>query len=320
MKYTAVIRTLGTAGNKYQRLLDSLKSQTIPPEAILVYLAKEYPIPKETIGIEQYILVDKGMLSQRALQYEEVSTEYILFLDDDLEFPPDTVSNMFNLLEKYHADVIAPDVFRNSGRPLLTEALMTLSGRMRPRYGDSCWGYKVMTTAGYSYNKKPQKDVYISQSNSGACFLCKKNDFLRINLRDELWVDDMPYPLGEDQVMYYKMYCLGFKQLTWYSHHLVHLDGGGNMTSEKERMRLYGDIYFKVVFWHRFLYMPEKSCLKRILLLISICYYILFTLLISVLKLRVKVFKAKWRALKDAIIFIKSSSYRSLPIIYKVNE
>ena len=66
LRYTAVIRTLGTAGEKYQVLLDSLAAQTIKPEAILVYIAEGYPLPKETIGIEQYIYVKKGMVAQRA--------------------------------------------------------------------------------------------------------------------------------------------------------------------------------------------------------------------------------------------------------------
>ena len=77
MEYTAVIRTLGTAGEKYQQLLNSLMWQTIPPKKIIVYIAKGHPIPIETIGCEEYIYVKKGMVAQRALQYNEVSTEYI---------------------------------------------------------------------------------------------------------------------------------------------------------------------------------------------------------------------------------------------------
>ena len=53
MEYTAVIRTLGKAGEKYQTLLDSLVSQTIPPKAIIVYIAEGYPVPAETVGIER---------------------------------------------------------------------------------------------------------------------------------------------------------------------------------------------------------------------------------------------------------------------------
>ena len=53
MKYTAVIRTLGTAGEKYQQLLDSLDRQTIKPSEIIVYIAEGYALPKETIGKER---------------------------------------------------------------------------------------------------------------------------------------------------------------------------------------------------------------------------------------------------------------------------
>lgn len=88
MEYTAVIRTLGKAGEKYQCLLDSLVNQTIKPSRILVYIAEGYAIPKETIGWEEYIYVKKGMVAQRALDYREVETEYILFLDDDVYLPP----------------------------------------------------------------------------------------------------------------------------------------------------------------------------------------------------------------------------------------
>ena len=37
MEYSVVIRTLGTAGEKYQQLLNSLKDQTVLPKKILVY-------------------------------------------------------------------------------------------------------------------------------------------------------------------------------------------------------------------------------------------------------------------------------------------
>ena len=104
MNYTAVIRTLGKAGEKYQRLLDSLCSQTVKPQRILVYIADGYPVPKETCGIEEYIYVKKGMVAQRALFYDEVETEYILFLDDDLFLPNQFVEKLFEELENNDAD------------------------------------------------------------------------------------------------------------------------------------------------------------------------------------------------------------------------
>lgn len=313
--YIAVIRTLGQAGSKYWRLLNSLATQSIPPKSILVYIASGYPLPKETIGIEKYIYVEKGMLSQRALLYEEVDTEYMLFLDDDLEFPSNTVQRMFELLERDEADVISPDIFSNADRPLRSEVMMTLSGRMRARRNDDIWGYKVMRTGGYSYNKIPTKEVYLSETNAGACFLCKKKDFLRVKLHDELWVDAMPYPLGEDQVMYYKMHRLGLKQLTWYNHGFKHLDGGGNSTPEKESKRLYGDVYFKIVFWHRFILSPEKNKLLRIWSSLAISYMLAFTTISSLLRLRFDILKVKYNAIIEGVRFIKSEEYKRLPLI-----
>lgn len=317
MEYTVAIRTLGKGGEKYQQLLNSLANQTIPPKTIIIYIAEGYPLPKETIGIEQYVYVKKGMLTQRALPYNEVDTEYILCLDDDLAFPPDTVGNMFQLLIKHNADVISPDIFPNAQRSWKSEFMMTLSGRMRARRHDNTWGYKVMHTGGYSYNATPTKDVYWSQTNAGACFLCRKKDFVRLRLEEELWVDKMPYPLGEDQVMYYKMCCNGLKQLTWYNHQFVHLDAGNNMTADKERKRLYGDVYFKTIFWHRFIYLPEKNILLKLYSILCIAYAFVFTLFISLLKCDFKIFKVKWRALHDARSFLCSEEYKSLPKIIK---
>lgn len=317
MNYTAVIRTLGTAGEKYQNLLNSLVSQTIKPKDIIVYIAEGYSIPKETVGIERYVYVKKGMVAQRALSYDEIETEYILCLDDDLKFPSNSVESMFQLLKKYNADVISPDIFPNAQRSLKSELMMTFSGRMRARRNDNVWGYKIMRNAGYSYNKTPKQDVYLSQTNAGACYLCRKDDFLKIHFQDELWMDSMVYALGDDQVMFYKMYCEGFKLLTWYTHQFVHLDAGGNMSFEKVCMRLYGDVYFKIVFWHRFIFSPTNSLWEKIWNILCISYYLFFTLLMSIFRCDIKVLKAKWNAIIDAIKFIRSVEYKLLPLIVK---
>ena len=315
MEYTAVIRTLGTAGDKYQTLLDSLASQTIKPAKILVYIAEGYDIPKETIGIEEYIYVKKGMVAQRALQYNEVETEYMLFLDDDLEFPADTVESMFNLLKTNEADVISPDIFSNADRKFKERFLMLFSGRMKARRDDGFWGYKVMRNSGYSYNRKPQQDVYWSQTNAGACLLCKKEDFLRINFDEESWLDATNYALGDDQVMFYKMYKKNLKILTWFKHSFIHLDGGENMKLEKKNKVIYSDFRFKTIFWHRFIYSPEKNFFLKLWDILCISYPLLFTLMISLLKLNRKVFLLKYTAIKDAVTFIKSEEYKQLPKI-----
>lgn len=314
IEYTAVIRTLGKAGYKYFRLLESLNNQTYPPKKIIVYIAEGYPLPEITFGNELYVYVKKGMVAQRALQYDEVTTEYILFLDDDLEFPPGSVIKMFQLLEEYSADVVSPDIFKNSSRSLGSELIMTISGRMRARRYDDVWGYKIMRTGGYSYNKSPKREVYKSQTNAGACFLCRKEDFLKIHFEEELWLDLMPYALGEDQVMYYKMYSRGLRILTWYNHEFKHLDAGDNMAFEKEIKRAYCDLYFKIIFWHRFIQLPEKNIFMSFCNFVAIIYYIIFMILTSWIKGEQDVLRSKKKGIFDACKFIRSEKYKKMPL------
>lgn len=311
LKYTAVIRTLGTAGAKYQTLLDSLAAQTVKPEAILVYIAEGYPLPKETIGIEQYIYVKKGMVAQRALQYKEVQTEWMLFLDDDLGLSPSFVEKLYVQLMENKADVISPDVFPNHKRSFVGKVMMGMSGRMLPRHDDGKWGYKVMRNGGYSYNAHPCKSVYLSQTNAGACFLCRKDDFLKIHFEDELWMDQSAYALGEDQVMYYKMYLSGMRLLTSYDSDTIHLDAGNNLTEQKEKMLLYADLRFKILFWYRFVYSLESGCLMKFWDVLCFGYLVSFALLISVLKGRMDILKVKWQAIKDAREAIRSGEVRA---------
>ena len=315
MEYTAVIRTLGTAGDKYQRLLDSLVKQTMPPAKIVVYIAEGYALPKETVGREQYEYVKKGMVAQRALPYDEVTTEYMLFLDDDLYLPTDFVEQMYKNLTAAGADVISPDVFPNAERSTTGKLMMMLSGRMVARKDDGVWGYKVMRNAGYSYNNSPRKNIYWSQTNAGACFFCKKIDFLSIHFEEELWLDSMPYALGEDQVMYYKMYRRGLKLLTLYRCGIEHLDAGGNRTAEKEKRLIYCDFWFKTVFWHRFIHLPEKSWVMDLWNKCCLGYTFAFALLVSLMKGQIDIYKIKLQAMKSARDFIKSDEYKSLPLL-----
>lgn len=320
MEYSVVIRTLGKAGEKYQRMLDSLKEQTIKPKDIIVYIADGYDIPKETIGIERYVYVKKGMVAQRALRYDEVQTEYMLFLDDDVYVPPNGVERLYNALVEHNANVISPDVFPNAERSFLSSMMMAASGRMYARRDDGKWGYKVMRNSGYSYNRKPRKSVYCSQTNAGPCFFCSKKDFLSINFQDELWMDNLTYALGDDQVMFYKMHITGLKVLTIYDSGIVHLDAGSTMMSmDKKRSMIYSDFWFKTVFWHRFIYKPEKKMLLKLYAFICLSYAFLFTLVISLLKLEFGVMKIKWSAIKDGISFINSKEFKTLPQIYKVD-
>lgn len=122
--YSVTIRTLGTAGEKYQRTLDCISAQTIQPKKVLIVLPKGYALPKQRLGSETFIYSDKGMVSQRVAGFQMCETEYILALDDDVDFDSDFVARMFATMEKTDADFVSPIVNECEnwgGIPLLKE-------------------------------------------------------------------------------------------------------------------------------------------------------------------------------------------------------
>lgn len=308
-EYTAVIRTLGKAGEKYQTLLNSLMQQTMRPKAIVVYIAEGYAKPKETVGVEQYVWVKKGMVAQRALPYEQVKTEWMLCLDDDLLLSSNFVETLFSQLRQTNGDVISPDVFPNAQRSLKSKLLFALSGRNVPHRDDGKWAYRVMRNAGFSYNNHPHQSVYRSQTNAGACFLCRKSDFLRIHFEDELWHDSQPYALGEDQTMFYKMHLHGLKVLTSFNSGIEHLDAGNNLVPEKERKLIYCDVFFKTVFWWRFLYSQHRVWGKALdVLAITSTFAISF--LLSAVKCRTDIVRCKYNGLREAVRYIRTHQWK----------
>lgn len=273
MNYTVVIRTLGTAGEKYQRELDSLCAQTVPPKKILVYIAEGYPIPKETCGREHYIYVKKGMVRQRALCYDEVMTDYILFLDDDVYLPSDGVEKLIKAMIRHNVDVISPNTFDNHkmGKAALLHNMII--GKMMP-FRSETWAYKVLLSGGFSFNINPTKEFYLSESNAGPCFLCRKQDFLKIRFQEDLWLDETPYSLPEDQVMFYKMYLAGLRIGTLFNSGIVHLDAGTSVSSDSERTNkiLYSEVRNQTIFWYKYIW-PYTKGFKRVLARAAIKYY-----------------------------------------------
>jgi len=308
MEYTAVIRTLGKGGDYYQKTLDSLIRQSITPSAIIVYIAEGYALPTETVHREQYVYVKKGMVAQRALQYTEVKTEYILFLDDDVYLPPTGVETLYYELLQYKGDVISPYVFYNHKKSIKEKIRLAVFGREVCRLFGNRWGFKVLSTAGFSYINNPKKAVYESQTNAGPCFFCRKKDFLDIKYEDELWLDETPYAFPEDQVMYYKMYLNGLKILTSYDSEIVHLDAGSSTGNVDRTCKvIYSEYKNKLIFWYRFLYSNEKNYLMRLWKIACITYiYGLQSVNAGykLLKGKREEVNAFFRATKDALNFI----------------
>lgn len=260
-EYTAAIRTLGKAGTKYMTLLTSLINQTHAPKEIHVYIPHGYSCPDETVGKEKIFYVKKGMVAQRALAYDDIKTEWILFLDDDMSIEPDGVEKILSDTLKANADVCAIDGFPHDKFRISQKISMFLLMSAIPRFGNKDKGYTLSVIGTDIYNPYPQRAYAWSTTNSGNAFICRKKDFLSIHFEEDLWLDDAPYAIPEDKVMYYKMHLNGLKILTHYDSGFTHLDAGTSMANNRARQTAYSSARNNKIF--RELYLKPNLSLSQ---------------------------------------------------------
>lgn len=207
MKYSIAIRTLGTNAETLRKELISIHAQSLPPERIIIYIAEGYSKPDFRIGKEEYVWVKKGMLAQRALEYNEIPEEYILTLDDDVELSSTFAETLLTEMIQHNADVVGADVFKNHKLSILQKASAFISNLVRPHFSSE-YAFKVHKHGSFSYVYEPQKSYYLTQSCPGPAILWKKQILTSIKLKDEIWLDKLPFAYGEDQVATFKAHQL----------------------------------------------------------------------------------------------------------------
>lgn len=316
-EYCVAIRTLGKVGKVYVDLISSLKNQTHPPKAVFVYIAEGYQQP-EAVADEIYITCPKGMVRQRAQRYEEIDTEYILFCDDDVYLPPCATQELFNALIEKHADCIAPNVFQHHKASLKDKIKAGLYSETFPSFFAK-YAVRIRMSSHFCYAVRPRR-VMPTQSFAGPCFLAKKSSFLAVHFEDECWMDQFRYPLGEDQLLAYKMYLFGYALLTHFDSGIEHRDSQTSHVVD-DRERFYSKYFLRYVLWYRTIYQTRTSFLAANCAILS--YYSAWTwrLLVALLVWMVRKKKHELGAtvsgLRDARKFVKSEEYLKLPVWYQ---
>lgn len=314
--YCVAIRTLGTAGEKYQKLLDSIEAQTIQPKHIYVYIAEGYELPKETIGTEQYIWTSKGMITQRSQSFNEIDTEYILFCDDDLYLPPNFVERMFDGLEQHNGDCIAVNAFNEHKLPKFQQFQIFLHSFITSRRDDG-WLIKIKRNVSYSYNCNPTSNVLPTESAPGACCLCKKTAYQAIHFEDERWLENMSFAAGDDQLFYYKMHLMGFRILMYMDSGVIHLDAqAGLRPSKANKMYLQKKNMF--VMWYRTIYhIRSKGFIEKCRCVMAFgwrCMFGVFTLPLEVIHYKQpRFFVDYFRGLWAGYRYAHSEEYKQIP-------
>lgn len=313
--YCVAIRTLGTAGEKYLRTLRACAAQTVQPRRILVYIPHGYELPAETIGREKYIRCEKGMVAQRSLPFDEIDTDCVLFLDDDLDFPADLAERLFDAMEHHDSQLASPAIFDNERGTWKLKLKWAVLMQTLP-HSDDRFAYKIRRSGHYSYHNRPHAASMPSQSCSGACIMMTMDAYRAIRFADERWLDTMPYALGDDQVMAYKAYRSGLRPCVVYDSGIEHLDAGSGTRRDSARNN-YVSEFVRTVIWYRTIFGAAVGAGAKARALLSFAAAKAFDLVMavpySVVKRSFFPLKNIFRGGVDAWRFVCSQKFRDLP-------
>ncbi len=324
--YSVVVRTRGTAGEKYRALLDSLGLQTAPPREVLVIVPEGHPLPPERLGTERFIPTREGMLRQRAFGIDAASSDFLLLCDDDISFGPGFAEGLYLTHLRTGAEIVLPRV--SSPEDQAPPGLKLQLGRLRDMLcglnyvskKPSPYNIRIWATGGYIKNGRIERDrQYYSQSGHGTCGFFTREAAAALCLHDEMWLEGAEYPLPDDQVMYYKAFLQG-RTIAWCrEERLRHLDAG-RRSLDRFRQVSYANGRNFTIFWHRFLFSPSPAAGRKTVLIGALMYRIIDTALLYAAAYlwnpaRARAALALFQGYMDAVRFLGSDRYKRLPVV-----
>ena len=251
MEYSVIIRTIGKAGLKYQRLLDSIRNSTIQPKDVIVVLPEGYDPPAEQLGYERFLYCQRGMVTQRIVGIEHCSTDFALILDDDIAFEPDFIHMVSApVVEGEYGLSAGPltEFFPQSGKQSFINAVL---GQAVPTVFHKEMYNTILKTTGYSYNRHLKKNMlYETQSAPWTCFFADMTKLKSIHFEDEIWLDLNGYSAYDDTAMFYKAWLCGVKTVIVADAHYQHLDAGTSRSGINTKY-YFNRGFNSYVFWKR---------------------------------------------------------------------
>lgn len=328
LSYSVVIRTLGNTGEKYQALLQSIQAQTIQPEEIIVVIPHGYELDYK-LGSERVVYCNKGMVQQRAVGIAESNAEYSLICDDDIQFSPNMVEELYKYLTLHHLNCCLPmegvDNKWGAERINLKYSLLT---RLRGRFtGQMLTGYsqsKYLDVLTYTAGHK----VYVNSNKLDECYLCTtacfQCFFIRTDLakaahyEEELWLQEgslTSYAAFDEPVFFSKLNLLGLRMAYALRVRYQHLDAGvGRKATDKieaKKIRYFSIARNRTIYWYKYIYTTAPTLEKKLLALLGGLYgltnYAVLTILINLRPKHIRSLSALFKGYKEALDYI----YRS---------
>ena len=273
--YSIIIRTTGQAGEKYQKLLNSIEKLIPKPKEIIVVLPIGNEKPKDVLGWETFYFSKKGMVSQRLYGINQCKTKYALICYDDLSFESNFVSKLYQPIYEKKCDLSAGpliEFFPRKGINSFISAILTIAAPTIFHKRKYC---HILRGSGYSYNRKidiNQCKYYETDSLPWTCFFGDIDKIKLIKLEDERWLDMHGYAALDDQTMFYKGKLLGIKTCVISDAVYNHNDAQtSNLNGRKNQSISFG--YNRYIFWYKFIYLKQKTIIERAISIFSFKYF-----------------------------------------------
>ena len=320
--YSVVIRTLGNAGEKYQRMLQAIANQSVSPTEVIVVIPHGHT-PDHTLGHERIIHSGKGMVTQRAAGISEANGDYLLVLDDDLDFPPDFVEKLYTALTERKLDCVLAfgagsaentseqKQHKSNIKQHLKRLRLAFTGQAFYSNRYSQWFDIIASTGGHRTYVKCEDGL--CQTGAFACFFIKADKAKAVHFEDERWLEQgsiSSYAAYDDAVFYYKLHLQGGRIAYTQTTDFTHLDAAAGrpapdaLTARKNR--LYTIARNRTIFWHRHIWSNHRSLHNLLGGIYGIVNYAIYNIAINFLPNRWPAIKAMMQGYREAFQLIRA--------------
>lgn len=312
--YSVIIRTIGKAGEKYQKLLESIHALVPQPKEVIVVLPNGYEKPKEQLGWEKFYYSEKGMVHQRTYGFSICKTPYALVCDDDVSFDADFVDLVSKPVLNGTASISAGPLYSFLPKPGFQTILCCATASAYPTVFNRQNYCTFLPSTGYSFNRHldDNKEFYYTQGIAGTCFFVNIEDVKKVNVAEEAWVDAHGYSAMEDGALIYKAYLMGYKICVVPAAKYIHHDAKTSMRNNSDAM-MYSLGFNRVVFWHRYIYRFRKNIFSKWWAVAMFKYHTMWTLILKKLRHSDSNYKNMSRGYADGYRYLKTDEYRKLP-------
>jgi len=314
LTYSIAIRTLAKNPEVLKRELESIVHQTLQPEKVVIYIAESHERPSFVVGKEVYVAVDKGMVAQRALPYEEIDSDLILMLDDDVELAEDSAERMLRAMEEYEVDCVAADTFKNQEMTRKEKMIAFITNGVYGRSDDG-WAFRQCRNGSFSFNEKPNNNFCKTETFAGPCWMVKRNVLKKIHLEHELWLDQLGFAYGDDAVESYKFFLNGYQSGVLYDSGVRNLDAKTSSGDYHHTIQMYYTRSFGMfVTWWRMIYLSrDPKGLSAISFVLKSLWQFNLHVLLGLIKLNLKIPYNYVKGLKDGWNYVHSETYKAIP-------